>query len=674
MIIADKDISEYAENIEGVELSLRIDDTAYFVDALITNLYARPKESFIRELTSNAYDASVSVNPDAPIDIHIYYDFDLGNDLFEVTDYGDSMSEEEMYKIYNTLGESTSRGDAKKIGAYGLGSKSPAAYTDFFFIVTRHAGDGVKTTWLFSKYKNAVPKLSKLSSVPLEPEDKIGTTVRVPLSEVSIEEFKHTVLLTTAYFPNVVYNFATAYFSPEQLNAYSVVEFDNMFLRVQSNELYESIYHKILKIPHIVCNNVWYPVDKYTASVDPIYYNIGLKGNLNNISLIRSREDLQYSENTVAEIQKVYRRSEIEFYNKIYKSNRMVDYHSYEDYASHNSSIINFKIAETVVEIGLRKHYVKGTLRGIDMKNISLSHFFDRNMYFDNKKQDYGSKSHTCYYKHTYQKIANKIVNGVNILRKTKLNLFNYGFTVKDFKVLKQVAIDHYDVKDFNDLPNKLPKQKFQKCAVRCINGYSDKKDLNRTFYYVRLPEKMLMTSNTFKEFCTNIPRDIYFPTDILLYKKRYETIENGIELFFDLEKLAAYSYLVRKLKQPAYSGAFSEIAYIDILYSAKINSYTFFNFSSIPLKLDKENPYYSRIIEIEKSANYMRISIEKLLVYLQQIKEYLKDTKSELVFNVVAKALLLHEFNLSSKEVDKIGFFSKNFTLHLNNLQRWLD
>jgi sensor histidine kinase regulating citrate/malate metabolism len=119
MLVHKSQTANYLENIEGVDLGVNLDDTAYFVDALITGLYSNPLKACVQELTSNSFDSSVNTNPDAPINLSVYYDSDLGKSVFEVQDFGCSMTKKEVYEIYNSLGSSTAKGDALKIGAFG---------------------------------------------------------------------------------------------------------------------------------------------------------------------------------------------------------------------------------------------------------------------------------------------------------------------------------------------------------------------------------------------------------------------------------------------------------------------------------------------------------------------------------------------------------------------------
>lgn len=100
---------------------------------LSTGLYSRPHRTMIQEILFNAWDAHRMANcQDRPIDVYI-------NDVsgLIVRDYGPGIEPKQIHPIYCMYGASTKRDDADQTGGFGLGSKSPYAYTDSF-TVTNH--------------------------------------------------------------------------------------------------------------------------------------------------------------------------------------------------------------------------------------------------------------------------------------------------------------------------------------------------------------------------------------------------------------------------------------------------------------------------------------------------------------------------------------------------------
>ena len=105
---------------------------------LSKGLYANPLKSMVQEITFNAWDAHRMDNClDKPIDI--YFNDTTG---FMVRDYGPGIPPGKTFTdIYFTYGGSTKRDDADATGGFGLGSKSPFAYTDTFNVTNHHKGE-----------------------------------------------------------------------------------------------------------------------------------------------------------------------------------------------------------------------------------------------------------------------------------------------------------------------------------------------------------------------------------------------------------------------------------------------------------------------------------------------------------------------------------------------------
>lgn len=109
------------------------------VTNLLTNLYERPISAMVREVMSNAVDA-YGEGEVPTIEVSLPTEF---NPVFSVRDHGVGMSPDTLENVYAQYSNSTKEDDFTKIGAYGLGAKSPLAYCDAFFVETTQ--DGVTT-------------------------------------------------------------------------------------------------------------------------------------------------------------------------------------------------------------------------------------------------------------------------------------------------------------------------------------------------------------------------------------------------------------------------------------------------------------------------------------------------------------------------------------------------
>ena len=147
---------------------------------LSTGLYKNPMRTMIQEIMFNAWDAHRMGNcQDTPIDIYI-------NDTsgLIVRDYGPGISPDEIHPIYCIYGNSTKRKDDALTGGFGLGSKSPYAYTDSFTVTTHH--EATKSMYVMnrvSEENDGGPGMSPIFERITT--DQTGLLVTVPLKNDS---------------------------------------------------------------------------------------------------------------------------------------------------------------------------------------------------------------------------------------------------------------------------------------------------------------------------------------------------------------------------------------------------------------------------------------------------------------------------------------------------------
>ena len=136
----------------------RIRNSAKAFSILSSGLYANKIKAIIRELSTNAVDSHVAAGrADTPFDVH------LPNSLepwFAIRDYGTGLDHDQVTQIYTTYFESTKTGSNDFVGALGLGSKSPFAYTDNFTVTA--VKDGVKRIYSAFINPQGVPSIAKM--------------------------------------------------------------------------------------------------------------------------------------------------------------------------------------------------------------------------------------------------------------------------------------------------------------------------------------------------------------------------------------------------------------------------------------------------------------------------------------------------------------------------------
>lgn len=167
------DIKRVGDMDEGVQAG--IDEGSYpFIFELVSKqLYSNPIGSVIREITSNCFDSHIEAGVDEPVIISKTYSIEEGYAI-EFKDVGIGMSPDRIYGIYMNYFSSTKRQDNTQIGGFGIGSKTPLAYCELFYVTTIY--DGLEYEYIFHKGENK-PTLESLLGY-YEVEEEYETRVK----------------------------------------------------------------------------------------------------------------------------------------------------------------------------------------------------------------------------------------------------------------------------------------------------------------------------------------------------------------------------------------------------------------------------------------------------------------------------------------------------------------
>jgi hypothetical protein len=181
---------------EMIETQFTVRTTAKTFAILSSGLYSDKIAAPIRELCCNAYDAHVAAN-----NAETAFDVQLPNSLdptFSVRDYGTGLSDDAVRNLYTTYFDSTKTDSDAMIGALGLGSKSPFAYTSSFSIESRH--NGLKAMYAAFINENGVPALSALMP-PTPTDEPNGMTISFSVRTDDVLKFARTARRVLMYFP-----------------------------------------------------------------------------------------------------------------------------------------------------------------------------------------------------------------------------------------------------------------------------------------------------------------------------------------------------------------------------------------------------------------------------------------------------------------------------------------
>lgn len=158
---------------------------------IVAGIYSNKTYAIARELIANAVDSHVeNGNPNEQFEIHIPSPFEP---YFSCRDYGVSMSHDMIMELYSVMFMSTkddpnSDTSNNYTGKFGLGSKTPFAYTDAFQLTAYLDGearlydiffdDGTPKIALFSK-EPSDERTGILITFPVDPNDFVDFTTAI---------------------------------------------------------------------------------------------------------------------------------------------------------------------------------------------------------------------------------------------------------------------------------------------------------------------------------------------------------------------------------------------------------------------------------------------------------------------------------------------------------------
>lgn len=202
----DTEQRTFETSIDAAPTAFQIQATAKAFQILSNQLYTKKALAIVRELTANAIDAHVAARTtDIPFKIHLPTTLEP---WFEINDYGTGLSDSAIRKLYCTYFASNKTDTDELIGGFGLGSKSPFAYTDQFIVESRY--DGVKRKYSIHIAANGTPQIMEVEAVSTaEPS---GLTVSVGVAMKDINDFHEAAgnvlpyVTACRYESNVTFN------------------------------------------------------------------------------------------------------------------------------------------------------------------------------------------------------------------------------------------------------------------------------------------------------------------------------------------------------------------------------------------------------------------------------------------------------------------------------------
>lgn len=154
-----------------VPTAFEISDAGMMIEHMVTTIYKNKKRVIIQEIASNARDAHREVGKQqVPIIIKIPNRF---SNTLEIRDFGPGLTPDRIQKVFTKVGASTKRDDNTQTGGFGIGAKTPWAYTDVFNIrtIANEAGKLVCRTYAAIHGDKTFTLMEMGDAVVIDPTD-----------------------------------------------------------------------------------------------------------------------------------------------------------------------------------------------------------------------------------------------------------------------------------------------------------------------------------------------------------------------------------------------------------------------------------------------------------------------------------------------------------------------
>ena len=346
MIIADEKRKVVRSN-GFQESTFKIETSSKAFNILSSKLYSDQYQAIVRELCTNASDAHVNAGiGDVPIEVHFP---DFIDHSFSVRDHGKGIDPEEFEKIYTTYFYSTKTTSDTQVGCFGLGSKSPFAYTKQFTVENNY--NGHKYVYLCFENENGEPSVSLLATSPTE--DK-GVKVSFAVKHEDRTSFNKAVTRVLSWFD----------ITPKINNSFSIKNLMEgkkdqrivLFGKADGFDKYEhtSDYSSTV---FVRMGQVLYPCEseifKHTFIGNK---TVVINANIGDVDITPSRESLEYRSKTNGFIQKV-------------KDELVEEVSSAVKNAKTNASQSKFETFKSIFKVvndsGLTRRFVKDLVGGL---------------------------------------------------------------------------------------------------------------------------------------------------------------------------------------------------------------------------------------------------------------------------------------------------------------------
>lgn len=266
---------------------------------LSDTLYQDKIGSLVREISTNAYDGHIMAGKqEVPFEIHLPDNFEP---WFAVKDFGVGLSPDGIRQVFTTYFMSTKDQSNDTVGAFGLGAKTPFAYTDQFTIESNY--NSVKTIYSAFIDASGIPNIAEMHSE--KTEEGNGVEIKVAVKQDDFYAFNNAVAKQLKYFkvkPIIKNKENFAFENVVEPNQESIIG-EGYVVTPSRSELI------------IIQGQIGYAVDRQKIVTDKLQrdnpgiyrlltgsLSIRLEVPIGDIGVTASRENIEYDERTVDNI------------------------------------------------------------------------------------------------------------------------------------------------------------------------------------------------------------------------------------------------------------------------------------------------------------------------------------------------------------------------------------
>lgn len=272
-----------------------INSSAIAFELLVKDLYKDTPLSVVREIVLNAVDACRKNNGQVSITVPSFE-----NPMLIVQDTGIGMDENFIYQVYTSFFSSTKNNSNDETGSFGLGAKTPLAYTDTFMI--QSSKNGVENTFAIFKNDKGIPCIQKLDT---KASDKTGTSVSVNIKKADICAFQDAITKVVSGL-DVIPELLNA---DDKFNSNIIENFKNthsLFLRDSYNEKHTVSMGNIVYFFYIDSFIDSYKRAEINRFLNTKNYRFNLVANIGDLDISPSREELRDTDKNKKNIKKLY--------------------------------------------------------------------------------------------------------------------------------------------------------------------------------------------------------------------------------------------------------------------------------------------------------------------------------------------------------------------------------